>query len=112
MICPLIIALLASAEEAARLAGVAATDTRNRILPILKQTIANYAKFGSAKAFTGPIVRGDIETVHLHLQALAKSPAAQNVYTVLARAAIDLLPARNKNELEKLIERFSPRTRR
>ena len=33
------------------------------MLPILRQTLANYASFGGPNGFSGPIVRGDIDTV-------------------------------------------------
>jgi predicted short-subunit dehydrogenase-like oxidoreductase (DUF2520 family) len=109
IICPLLLTLLATAEEAANIAGVSRRDARKRMLPIVKQTLANYFNSSAAKAFTGPIVRGDAETVGLHLQALAKSPVTQNAYAALAQAAIELLPSRKKNELTKLMTRFSSR---
>ena len=112
MICPLLVALLASAEEAALLALISPREAGRRMLPIINQTLANYQKFGPAKTFTGPIARGDIETVRLHLQALAKRPAARNTYAALALAALELLPSRKKNELGKLLTRFSLRPRR
>jgi predicted short-subunit dehydrogenase-like oxidoreductase (DUF2520 family) len=112
MICPLLVALLANAEESARLAGISSREARRRMPPIINQTLANYQTFGPAKAFTGPIARGDIETVRLHLEALAKSPAARNTYAALALTALDLLPARKRNELKKVVNRFSLRPRR
>jgi len=112
MICPLLVALLANAEESARLAGISSREARRRMPPIINQTLANYQTFGPAKAFTGPIARGDIETVRLHLEALAKSPAARNTYAALALTALELLPARKRNELKKVVNRFSLRPRR
>jgi len=103
MICPLLVALLASAEEAARLAGISAHEARRRLLPIIQQTLANYQAFGPAKAFTGPIVRGDAETVRRHLNALAKSSSARNAYAGLARAALELLPCRRETELAQVL---------
>lgn len=112
MICPLLVALLASAEEAARLAGISAREARRRMQPIVQQTLENYQAVGPAQAFTGPIVRGDAETVRRHLEALSKSSTARDTYAALAQAALDLLPSRRKNELGKLLSRFSPRSRR
>ena len=40
------------------------------MIPILLQTLANYASFGAAGAFSGPIVRGDVDTVKRHLRVL------------------------------------------
>jgi len=112
MICPLLVALLASAEQAARAAGVSAREARRRMRPIIIQTAANYVRFGAAKAFTGAIVRGDTQTVRLHLQALAKSPAAQKVYAALLEAALELLPSQKKNELKKFFAGISLRPSR
>src|SRR5579864_2620782 len=67
---PLFTALLATTEQAARLAGVPAKDARKRMIPILLQTLANYAAFGAPNAFSGPIIRGDVQTVQRHLRAL------------------------------------------
>ena len=56
---PLLIALLVTGEKVARAAGLSAADARKKMLPIVRQTLANYAKLGPAGAFSGPIVRGD-----------------------------------------------------
>lgn len=104
MICPLLVSLFASAEKIAEKAGITAADARRRMTPIVLQTIKNYAKLGPAKAFTGPIVRGDIGTIQLHLEALKKEPAAKRAYVALAGAALERLPNRNKKKLIKLLK--------
>jgi len=98
---PLFTALLATTEQVAHLAGVSAKDARKRMIPILLQTLANYAAFGAPKAFSGPIIRGDVETVKRHLRALRGAPLARNVYVALARAATELLPTSNRAALEE-----------
>jgi predicted short-subunit dehydrogenase-like oxidoreductase (DUF2520 family) len=103
MICPLFVSLLAVSERAAVMAGISARDARSRLLPIIRQTLANYERLGPKAAFTGPIVRGDVETVRLHLQALARVPVAKQVYRALAKAALQTLPSRNRAELKKLL---------
>ncbi|HVO82678.1 MAG TPA: DUF2520 domain-containing protein [Terriglobales bacterium] len=100
---PLLVALLVTAEEVAGVAGFSQTEARKNILPIVRQTIANYAKLGPAGAFSGPIVRGDADTVRKHLQALRKVPAARAVYVALARVALRRLPAGNRRELERAL---------
>jgi predicted short-subunit dehydrogenase-like oxidoreductase (DUF2520 family) len=75
------------------------------MLPILRQTLANYAFLGAADSFSGPIVRGDINTVQLHLRALESTPVARKVYAALARAAIEYLPTKNKAGLQQVISR-------
>jgi predicted short-subunit dehydrogenase-like oxidoreductase (DUF2520 family) len=104
MICPLLVSLLAASEKAAALAGMSAADSRRRMLPIIRQTLRNYEKLGSAVAFSGPIVRGDMATVRAHLNALSKVPAAKNAYAALARVALDLLPNRNRRQIAHLVD--------
>jgi predicted short-subunit dehydrogenase-like oxidoreductase (DUF2520 family) len=68
-------------------------------LPIVRQTISNYGKLGAAAAFTGPFVRGDVETVRLHLKALAHSSALRGLYTGLVDMALRNLPHRNARQI-------------
>jgi predicted short-subunit dehydrogenase-like oxidoreductase (DUF2520 family) len=102
---PLLVALLVTGEQLARKAGLSAVEARKKMLPIVKQTIANYEALGPAGAFSGPIVRGDAETVGKHGRALAKTPEARAVYLALARAALRYLPARNRAQLKKALGR-------
>jgi predicted short-subunit dehydrogenase-like oxidoreductase (DUF2520 family) len=101
---PLLVATLVTAEPVARAAGLSAAQARKRMLPIVRQTIANYEGLGPAGAFSGPIVRGDAETVSKHLQVLKKVPEARDVYLALARAALRYLPARNRAKLRKALK--------
>ena len=96
---PLLTSLLAVSEKVAKVAGVDQKSARRRMIPILLQTLANYASFGAAGAFSGPIVRGDLGTVKRHLRVLKKIPYARCTYIALADAALRYLPAKNKREL-------------
>jgi predicted short-subunit dehydrogenase-like oxidoreductase (DUF2520 family) len=100
---PLLIALLVTAEKVAQAAGLSAADARKKMLPIIRQTLANYARLGPAEAFTGPIVRGDVQVVSKHVKELKKIPDAKEVYVALARAGLGYLPVLNRRELEKLL---------
>jgi predicted short-subunit dehydrogenase-like oxidoreductase (DUF2520 family) len=105
---PLLTALLATTEQVAVLAGVNRKAAKRRMMPILLQTLANYAAFDAAGAFSGPIVRGDVDTVKLHLRALRDLPSAREVYSALARSALQYLPAKNKKALKQFLD-SSPR---
>jgi predicted short-subunit dehydrogenase-like oxidoreductase (DUF2520 family) len=100
---PLIIVLLAMAEQVARETGQSASHARNKMRPIVNQTIENYFEFGAARAFSGPLVRGDAEIVKKHLRVLTKIPGAQEVYLSLARAAVRYLPVEQRKKLEKVL---------
>jgi len=77
-----LVALEESAAGLMEAAGVA--DAREVLAPLVLRTAANWADAG-AGALTGPIARGDEETVALHLEALAESaPELRPLYEALA----------------------------
>ena len=100
---PLLVAELATAERVARAAGLKAKQTRKVIGPILQQTLNNYLRHGAAKAYGGPMKRGDVNTVRRHLRELKKAPGAGEVYRALVKSALLDLPAKNKKELLQLV---------
>lgn len=102
---PLVVALLRAGEEVAGSAGLSAEEAHRRMLPIILQTLANYVALGPENAFSGPLVRGDVEVVRKHLQGLRRLPEARDVYVALSRAALRFLPARNKVALGKLLRK-------
>jgi predicted short-subunit dehydrogenase-like oxidoreductase (DUF2520 family) len=105
MTSPLLLAFLVTLEEVARAAGLSRQDSRRKSLPIIRQTLVNYARLGPEHSFSGPIIRGDVETVAQHLAVLKKHPGAREVYVALARSALRRLPAKNRNELRRLLQR-------
>lgn len=105
MVCPLLVALLASAERVASLSGIGRKQVRRRMLPIIEQTLRNYKELGPEKAFTGPFVRGDLETIRLHLKALGRLPTVRDAYAALAIAGMEYLPSRNRRGVELLLRR-------
>jgi predicted short-subunit dehydrogenase-like oxidoreductase (DUF2520 family) len=100
---PLLLALWVTAERVAELAGVPRVDARKRMLPIVRQTLANYAERGPDRAFSGPIIRGDVATLQKHLKALGRLPDVRDVYLALVRAAVRHLPAKNRKQLAKTL---------
>ena len=102
---PLLTALLATTEHVAAAAGVNRREAKRRMLPILQQTLANYAARGAAGGFSGPIVRGDVETIRRHLRVLRKVPEAGEVYAALAKAAVRYLPGRRKPQVARLLNK-------
>jgi predicted short-subunit dehydrogenase-like oxidoreductase (DUF2520 family) len=101
---PLLLAFLVTLEEAARAAGLSREAARRKSLPIIKQTLANYSRLGAARSFSGPLVRGDAETIARHLAALKKHPGAREVYTTLAKAALRNMPVKNRNAIQSLLQ--------
>ena len=74
-----LVTLEAAAESVAAAAGIEATDARRMLAPLVRATVENWAAAGPRGALTGPVARGDEETV-----------AAQR--SAVERAQPDLLP--------------------
>jgi predicted short-subunit dehydrogenase-like oxidoreductase (DUF2520 family) len=107
MTSPLLVAFLVTLEESARLAGLTREEARRKSLPIIRQTLTNYSNLGPAKSFSGPLIRGDAQTVTKHLAALKKHPEAREVYVALARASLRGLPVRNQDELKRQLRKVT-----
>jgi len=102
---PLIVAVLVTAERVGRGAGLSASQTRRVTAPILRQTIQNYSERGAAAAFSGPIKRGDVNTVLRHLKELKRVPGAGEVYRALVKSALMDLPSAKRKELMRLLQK-------
>ena len=100
---PMIVSTLATAERIARAAAIPPAAARRIMHPILRQTIANYLAEGPAAAFSGPINRGDINTIRKHLEALHEVPGARDIYLALARSALRSLPVRDRKAVQKIL---------
>ena len=100
---PLWLGFLVTLEEAARAAGLPRAESRRMSLPIIRQTLENYSQLGPEHSFSGPIIRGDATTMVKHLTVLKKHPAVRDVYVALARVALDRLPAKNREQLRRLL---------
>src|SRR5690606_15358821 len=71
--------------------------------PLMEGAIENVARLGPSRALTGPIERGDVETVQAHLSALAEAAGAdrerlEGLYRTLGLSALALV-ARRDGEL-------------
>jgi predicted short-subunit dehydrogenase-like oxidoreductase (DUF2520 family) len=82
--------LLALGERVLAETGVAPDTARRALRPLFLAAAENLREREGPQALTGPVVRGDVETVQRHLAALASDPEALEVYRVLSRAALDV----------------------
>lgn len=98
---PLLVALLSTAQETARASGI--SKPASVLQPIIKQTVENFFMLGGAGAFSGPLRRGDVETIRRHLNELRKLPQVRAVYLALAKQAVAALPVKKRSELMKLL---------
>ncbi len=75
-------------------AGVSEEDAFKVLKPLIFGTLGNIARQGPAKALTGPIARGDAETVAMHLREIrAKAPDLLRLYKILGARTIPLAKA-------------------
>jgi predicted short-subunit dehydrogenase-like oxidoreductase (DUF2520 family) len=85
-----LVTLVAQAADLLRAAGV--TDPARLLGPLLAASLDNALLLGDA-GLTGPVARGDAETVAAHVAALgatpAASPAAVAAYLAMARLTAD-----------------------
>jgi predicted short-subunit dehydrogenase-like oxidoreductase (DUF2520 family) len=98
---PLLISLLATGEHVAAQAGLKKNAARKRMLPILRQTLKNYQKLGAAGALSGPLVRGDADTIGRHLRTL--HGADRTIYISLIRGGLAYLPAKKRLQIENAL---------
>lgn len=79
-----LVALLGQVERLAAAAGV----PLEAFFDLVRGTVDNVERLGPAAALTGPVARGDWDTVAGHLAAL--DPSERGAYEALARAAARL----------------------
>lgn len=87
--------LLALSARLLVLSGVDPDEAIPALLPLMRGTLENVAELGLAPALTGPIARGDVETVRMHLRVLPEREA--RLYRDLGREAVELAEARGLN---------------
>jgi predicted short-subunit dehydrogenase-like oxidoreductase (DUF2520 family) len=80
-----LVALLGAVERVAASAGV----PLDAFLDLVRGTVDNVAVLGPAGALTGPVARGDWDTVRGHLEAIPFDE--RPTYEALSAAALQLL---------------------
>lgn len=101
------VTLVDAALEALEHAGVTPEEGLAALAPLVRATLENVLRLGPRNALTGPISRGDCETVRRNQEALeAVSPATQELYRAAGRRTIPIarrqgLPSSLLEELEE-----------
>jgi predicted short-subunit dehydrogenase-like oxidoreductase (DUF2520 family) len=82
-----LVTLQAAAERLAETTGI----DRQALVPLVKATVENWASLGPERALTGPIARGDQETVDRQRQAIIeRTPELLELFDALAEATRSL----------------------
>lgn len=90
--------------------GIPENKAKALLHPLMTRTLENLARLPIAQAVTGPISRGDNETVRAHLQRLAETDSETlAVYKLLGARMVDLVAGRqltpkDARRLKKLIK--------
>ncbi len=106
-VCNLLCALFGSAEGIMEKIGIGLEPFH----PIINATLRNIEEKGPLMSLTGPVIRGDAETVADHLQAMEREgmDSQKAIYKALSLAALEMTRKRSVldpdivKELEKLL---------
>ena len=88
--------------------GVPERSAQYAVHALMEAAVSNMADRSAAEALTGPVVRGDAETVQRHLAALRGNPEAKALYRRLSSAALEIasrrgVDPRRLNEIRSLL---------
>jgi predicted short-subunit dehydrogenase-like oxidoreductase (DUF2520 family) len=87
--------------------GMVRREAVRALLPLTRQVLDNFERFGPRAAWTGPLSRGDYKTVAAHLRALRDSPEEfATAYETLNRLAARVL-AQDASEMLGELEKIS-----
>ena len=98
--------VLAVTEAAARIliaAGFLRKHAVRALLPLTRQTLANYERVGARAAWTGPLSRGDFAVIERHLVALRQFPREyRDAYAALSRLGVNVLANNSGSKMRQL----------
>ena len=97
-----LVTLVKLADDLWETFGIPREQATQALLPLLKGTLNNIENVGIPQALTGPIARGDIDTVKKHITALQKeAPDALSTYCELGLQTIPIAQAKGRIDEEK-----------
>jgi predicted short-subunit dehydrogenase-like oxidoreductase (DUF2520 family) len=108
-----LVTLMNLALELNNLSGIEPDVSFKALLPLIKGTLDNVDTKGIPDALTGPIARGDVDTVAAHLEAIGERvPRLLVLYRTLGLYTVELAQAKgtlSKAAAEKLVALLGPR---
>lgn len=103
------VSLLALAENLLEQADFAAEENKKLLEPIAKQVIENYKRNPLHKILSGPLQRGDINTIKMHLNLLKKEEKSYSeLYKNLAGILLsdNEFPINNREQLAGVLKKI------
>ncbi len=86
-----LITIIAEATKIWAQFGYNQSQALQALLPLIRGTVSNVAREGTAGALTGPIVRGDLGTVEAHVEQVRSTlPDVVPLYAALAQSTVQL----------------------
>ena len=93
--CGYLVALLKATIEIWQAMGFSEREAVDALYPISRATLENLARTGADASVTGPVVRGDIQTLRSHLDTLTeRSPEVVPLYGTLTNASLGMAAQR------------------
>jgi predicted short-subunit dehydrogenase-like oxidoreductase (DUF2520 family) len=115
IVCNYLAALMEAGLRSYERAGLTRETAAAMIEPIVRETVDNIFRLGTARALTGPIARGDDTVIARHLEALGAWNARMiTLYRELGRIALDLARVQGEAEsaaldrIEAILSEMSP----
>jgi len=86
-----LVTLLAFAKKLNQTAGIDEQDALSCLMPLIQGTLANMQKMSIPEALTGPIARGDQQTISNHMNHIEKMvPQFKPLYQCLGTYTVDI----------------------
>ncbi len=104
-----LVTLLDSGLRYFEAAGMEREQVIAAVDPLIEATLANVREKGTVDALTGPIVRGDLNTLRVHLQALEDQlPSELGLYRVMAEKTVRMIAEKRitKQQENSLLKRL------
>src|ERR1700722_18213406 len=103
------LALMEAATQVLLKLGFSRRDAVRALLPLTRQMLDNFESLGPQKSWTGPLSRGDFETVAKHTEAMRRYPREfHDAYAALAFLSSKVLskkPAAASNQLKRALKK-------
>ncbi|UTW46066.1 DUF2520 domain-containing protein [bacterium SCSIO 12696] len=103
MACNYLVTLQESALSMLQQAGIERKKGLELLAPIVRQTADNIATKGTVSALTGPLARGDSNTIRQHIAAMQQfSPEQLGLYQQLGKHTLSLAQQQGSASIEQL----------
>lgn len=101
-----LVALLDASGKMASLGGINEDEALKALLPLVRKTLENVESENTIDALTGPIKRGDVETVRKHLELLNQNENLLTLYKKLGLQTLQIATRGQKLSEQKHAELY------